>query len=423
MEQLFKLRDSVMEYLSPAKRRHSLLLATPSHDPAQMQRPIQPTTEPRNRKGKAIIAGRVSKKYLSPSDTKRSVRKLRSGTDSDVEYVDGLEDGQSSVTRVSRKVITPEDSSSQVRAPSDDGSGISVPTQEEEDHDSPDDLDLDSEEESELDAEAKVHQFLDRQTELARRQEALERIKEGDWHKDEITLFQKLSLRGLEPLLPAHWSFDFRTCPSTIFSDKKEETFINSQSGNEFRATNALSSLVTLGGRVRALLECHKPQEQLIKKELENYIKWSERDGGYTNKRFIPLLCLVTGNPTQELPVLVKHITDQLEFLAMKHRQALALPPPGRLNGLGEVEIFSRPPPVVYGVIIAHCVTVFVTLDSGKIDAKPKTIAHFDFSNKDMDVWNGFALAILVCMVRNQLMAIIDEMESDHEDGGIDPDL
>jgi hypothetical protein len=394
---------------------------TPSRNPAQMQRPVQPMTEPKDRKGKATIAGRVSKKYLSPSDTRRSAKNAMSWTESDDEYVDHLEDGQSSVTRVSRKIITPEDSSSQVKGPSCDGSVVSVPTREEEI--SPDDLDLDSEEESELDAEAKVHQFLDRQTELARRQEALERIKDGDWHKDEITLFQKLSLRGLEPLLPAHWSFDFRTCPATIFSSKEEETFINSKSGNEFRATNALSSLVTLGGRVRALLECHKPQEQLIKKELENYIKWSERDGGYHNKRFIPLLCLVAGHPTQELPVLVKHITDQLEFLALKHRQALAFLPPGRLKEDGEIEMFSRPPPVVYGVIIAHCVTVFVTLDSGKVDAKPKTIAHFDFSNKDMDVWNGFALAILVCMVRNQLMAIKDDMESDHEDEGNDPDL
>lgn len=188
-------------------------------------------------------------------------------------------------------------------------------------------------------------------------------------------------------------------------------------------ATSALSSLVTLGGRVRALLEFHKPQEQLIKRELENYIKWSERDGGYVSKRFIPLLCLVAGRPGQELPALSQAITDQLEFLAVNHRQALALPSPGRVDELGEPKMFSRPPPVVYGVIIAHCVTVFVTLDSGKLNAKPKTIAHFDFSNKDMDVWNGFALAILVCMVRNQLMAMRDEMETDHEDEESDPDL
>lgn len=182
-------------------------------------------------------------------------------------------------------------------------------------------------------------------------------------------------------------------------------------------------SLITLGGRVRSLLECRKPQEQVIKKEIENYIKWSERDGGYASKRFIPLLCLIAGHPRQDLPTISKAITDQMEFLALKHRQALALPPPGRPSENGEVEMFSRPPPVVYGIIIAQCVTVFLTLDSGKPGAKPKTIAHFDFSDKNMDVWNGFAVAILVCMVRNQLMASRDEMEMETEETDSDPDL
>jgi hypothetical protein len=86
-----------------------------------------------------------------------------------------------------------------------------------------------------LSAEAKVHLFLDRQTELARRQETLDRIKEGNWHEDEARLFQKLSMRGFEPLLPSHWSYDFRTCPATIFSRNEKETFINAKSGNDFR--------------------------------------------------------------------------------------------------------------------------------------------------------------------------------------------
>jgi hypothetical protein len=190
-------------------------------------------TEPRNQKGKATIAGRVSKKYLSPSDTKRSTRKSRSRTGSDDENVKGLDDKQTLVQQVSYKVITPEDSSSQIKTPSDGDSATSVSAEEEEDN--LDDTEFDSEEESELDAVAKVHQFLDNQTELARHREALERIKDGEWHEDEIALFMKLSMRGFEPLIPTHWSFDFRTCPRTVFSSKVEETLINAKSGNEFR--------------------------------------------------------------------------------------------------------------------------------------------------------------------------------------------
>jgi hypothetical protein len=182
-------------------------------------------------------------------------------------------------------------------------------------------------------------------------------------------------------------------------------------------ATTALNSLITLGGRVRALMQARKPQEQLVKRELENYIKWSERDGGYADKRFLPLMCVVAGDPTQELTMISKAITDQLDFLAARHRQALRLP-----SDSGE-QIYSRPLPVLYGVIISHCITVFVTLDTARNDVTPKTIAHFDFSDNDMDVWNGFALAILVCMVRNHLMARMDEMETETEGDETDPDI
>lgn len=64
-----------------------------------------------------------------------------------------------------------------------------------------------------------------------------------------------------------------------------------------------------------------------------------------------------------------------------------------------------------------------VTLDAANVDAKPRTIAHFDFNDKEMDVWNGFAVAILVCMVRNHLMAIKDDMESDTDSSDSDVDL
>ncbi len=233
MEQLFRLKDSVMKYLSPTKRRHTVLLATPSRNPNFMQRPVQPLTEPRNLKGKSVIAGRVSKKYLSPSDTKRSSRKSSSGTDIDDDYIYDLEDEEALAIQISHKVITPEDSSSQVKTPSDGDSVTSVSV--EEDGSIVDDLEPTSEDGSELDAEAKVHQYLDRQTELARHREALERIKDGEWHKDEAALFMKLTMRGFEPLIPTHWSFDFRTCPQTVFSSNEGETLINAKSGNEFR--------------------------------------------------------------------------------------------------------------------------------------------------------------------------------------------
>ncbi len=235
MDQLLKLKDSFVGYLSPsANRRHSVMAAsTPDGRQTSIKRPFHPTTEPRNNKERAIIAGRVSKKYFSPSDTqrfsRRSFGKSKRHRHSDEEYEEEVEDELESTTHQTRSELTPDDSASQVIPRSESGTALTVLAEDEEDPD------FDSGEESQLDAEAKVHQFLDRQTELARRQETLDRIRQEDWHEDEVALFQKLNMRGFEPLLPSTWSFDFRTCPETIFSSKDEETFINSASGNDFR--------------------------------------------------------------------------------------------------------------------------------------------------------------------------------------------
>jgi hypothetical protein len=235
MDQFFKLKESVMGFLSPSsKRRRTMMPSTPAE---KLQRPIQAVSEPRNHRQKAVLAGRVSKKYLSPADTRRTISKRK---DSDDEYEEEVEHELDDTTVLSHSNISPDDSVSQIGSRSRDDTAITEP-----EVNSDEDLDLDEEEESELDAEAKVHQFLDRQTELARRQETLAKIKEGDWHEDEIALFSKLSMRGFEPLLPGHWRRDFRTCPGTIFSDNEEDTYLNTKSGDDFRG-NFLSYLFSI---------------------------------------------------------------------------------------------------------------------------------------------------------------------------------
>jgi len=53
----------------------------------------------------------------------------------------------------------------------------------------------------------------------------------------EIALFQKLNMRGFEPLLPGTWKMDFKTIPGPLFTDNDEEVFIGSTSGHDFRGT------------------------------------------------------------------------------------------------------------------------------------------------------------------------------------------
>lgn len=183
----------------------------------------------------------------------------------------------------------------------------------------------------------------------------------------------------------------------------------------------ALKSLLSLGGRVKDKIEAERHCEGLIVKEVQNYIKWSEMDGGFDKLRFIPILTVVGARPNQPVSSITKSLTDQMEFLAKQHRGHLTLPQP-RTNELGGVELYSRRPPMLYGILVARTFTLFVTLDSANPEAKLRSIAHFDFKEKDVDVWNGFALAIIVIVARNYMMSIKDELEVDDDDSSSDPD-
>jgi hypothetical protein len=237
MDQLLKLKESIFGYLSPAKRRRTALPTTPEDKLRSIQRPVNPVTEPKDSKHRAVISGRVSKKYLSPSDTKRA-RVLKSKNANIADLLDKGEEKSEDVyeeaedTRMTGSDIVPEDSSSQLDNPNDEfESSLSTEDNESVEKDSEEHF----EEKSELDAETKVHRFLNQQAELTRIRASLEDIKGKGWHKDEIALFEKLSMRGLETLLPSNWFHEFPTFPSDLFSRKFEETFVNARSGEEFR--------------------------------------------------------------------------------------------------------------------------------------------------------------------------------------------
>jgi hypothetical protein len=238
MDQLLKLKESIFGYLSPAKRRRTMLPVTPD-DKLRSQRPVNPMTEPKDSRHKTVISGRVNKKYLSPSDTKHARdRKSKKAhgihqVDEDEVLDEEMED-EEELTEMTNSDIGPEDSTSQLDTPADEADSFAL-TEDEEDDEKVSKEHI--EEESELDAETKVHRFLDQQAELTRIRASLEDIKGKGWHEDEIALFEKLSMRGLEPLLPLSWFHDFPTFPADLFSKKFEETFVNARSGEDFRGT------------------------------------------------------------------------------------------------------------------------------------------------------------------------------------------
>ncbi|KAI9855424.1 MAG: hypothetical protein M1830_006465 [Pleopsidium flavum] len=242
------------------------------------------------------------------------------------------------------------------------------------------------------------------------RQESFTQIQ-GDWSESEIALLQKLNMRGFEPLLPEHWMMDFNTIPEPLFTEKDQEVLINSASGRDFRATKALASLLSLGVRVREKIDTSLPPEGTIRREIESYIKWSEIDGRLTTDHHVPVLTVATTKPGQDIQEVVDIVTAKLHALARRYRDKW------RIHSTVEASRSKDPAdtvkdeyahdlPTLYGMVISHTVVTFVSHTTAVPYMPVRSIALFDFGDDEHDVWNGFAVAILVVMVRNYLMGL-----------------
>ncbi|KAG9234633.1 hypothetical protein BJ875DRAFT_504593 [Amylocarpus encephaloides] len=272
--------------------------------------------------------------------------------------------------------------------------------------------DIDEDPEPEVSSETKVEEFLARQAELALRQEDIAKAKaEGDWHPDELFVYERLLMRSFEELIPKEWKIDFPTLPELLFTDDLDKAFIKDHRPSSYRGARALKGLLSLGIRVKDKLDYGLPAERLIEKEILDYVKWSEQDGGYHRHRFIPVLSVVRARARQDISLISKTITDQMSFLAQRHRESLGYF--ADEEGNIQIDANRRTPPLLYGIIVAQKRAIFMTLDSTNPHAVIRHLRHFDFSDKPEGVWNGFAIAILVVAARNYMISIKDELEID----------
>ena len=86
-----------------------------------------------------------------------------------------------------------------------------------------------------------------------------------------------------------------------------------------------------------------------------------------------------------------------------------------------EDEDFKHPLPTLYGLVVAHTVVALVTYDSAVEGKALRNLALFDFGDYEQDVWNAFAVAMIVIWARNYLVTLPwEEVQEDEEED--DPD-
>ena len=140
---------------------------------------------------------------------------------------------------------------------------------------------------------------------------------------------------------------------------------------------------------------------------------------GTAKKDFLPVISIATTTAhTRTLPsrtaatALEASMLRKLAALAAQHRARLAIWPSIESSAVPDVAAppsspsFTRPPPTLYGILAARAVVAFVTYDAVKPAPPMRSVALFDLAKTGQDVWNAFALALLVCGARDAMMKV-----------------
>ena len=252
MNQITRLKDSVFGFFTPkpidalpaAKRRRTIGLGTPSKD-LTAEHVYEPISEPRGEKAQAALHSRLSKKYFSSSIRGNPLKRSREDDGNDNERLDDVQEGlrvNSTDHTENGDDLSPGDSSSQVTPNYDEDEEEDREDRDEEEYDEENE-DNDDPIDEEATAREKVEEYLARQAELALKRDVIAEVKQqGTWHPDEVFLFERLSLRSFEALIPQEWQIDFGTLPEDLFHQDKDKVLINHNCLTAFRGKSSTST-------------------------------------------------------------------------------------------------------------------------------------------------------------------------------------
>ncbi|USP76023.1 hypothetical protein yc1106_03297 [Curvularia clavata] len=260
--------------------------------------------------------------------------------------------------------------------------------------------------------------------ERRRRDQQGRQLRAAGWSEDAVFLFQKLGMRGLEPLLPADWICDFETLPGGLFTEKLDKAFIKPAFGTDHSAQNALSRLFDLGGVVRDAwhTRAKRTPEFHIGKAVKAYMKWAMKDGKVGRLwSQLPLFHTTTFSRLVHPSVSEEKMIEKLGRLHELWHDALQIDETERHKETIVAEV-----PTLYGITASHTVVAFVSYaPPTKEGEQPhlRLIAMYDYGKEGYDVWNALSIAIFILHCRNRMMQLRECLSEPEVLSEEDPDL
>lgn len=215
MNSLFRLKDNILQFLSPPAKRRRILPATPVK--LEEHRYLTPHSDVPTKKDQAAVIARLQQNY-TPATIKNPRKRAREDDDEGEK-----EDGE---TLVAGSNVTPDDSISNLGMKQENTSNSSESVTDNLEEEIEQDLKAELPTEQDT-ADEKVTEYLARQAELAIRLGDIERVRaEQQLHPDALFLFERIAMRSFEEILPMEYKRDFPTLPEELFTDNEEMQFI-----------------------------------------------------------------------------------------------------------------------------------------------------------------------------------------------------
>ncbi|CAN9197551.1 unnamed protein product [Alternaria alternata] len=269
-------------------------------------------------------------------------------------------------------------------------------------------------------AQKKVNHDQERQ----RQDQQARELRDAGWSEDAVFLFQKLGMRGFEPLMPISWIADLETVPADLFTENIDKAFIKPAYGTEHSAQYALEKLFDLGSVSRDAWHTRTkraPHFQ-IGKAVKAYTKWAMKDGGVEHLwSQLPLFQTVTFSKRVHPAVGERKMIEKLDRLHELWYDALQI---DQATDRGDSNVPEVP--TLYGITATHTVMAFVSYAPStkkNEQSSVRLLAMYDFMQEGCDVWNSLAISIFIIHCRNRMMQLREWLPEPEISIQEDPDL
>lgn len=230
-------------------------------------------------------------------------------------------------------------------------------------------------------------------------------LAQAGWSGPDLDLYRAIHLRGLEPLMPREWAREILALPYELFTENDEAAFIRSRSRSP-HGPNDMLKLMLMGGYIRSLFDTEH-LERRFKMTVRDFETWTLTDIRHMKlrrwkRKKVLTLAVITAPKFSEHDVLMRKTIRKFEKMEAKWKVIL--------EGTG------RDVPPLYAIIHSGYVTAIMAYvpDHARHEGlddhiKMKTIAFITtWDQREYDVWNAFAIAIVIVHARNVLMKAVE---------------